>query len=282
MTERERLHYEVLYPVVRIRTEKAGGSGTIIASLPDSQHEGEYLNFVLTNHHVVDDAIKTRDDWDSLLKRNIRKEFLSPVTVEMFDYVHLSKVDSSDSYRAEIVAYDKHHDIALLRVDSPRKVEHVARLYPKGKERDIKLFTPVWTVGASLLHEPFANPGYITYLSEIIDDQLYWMSNANSIFGNSGGAVFLAETREFIGIPARITGLQLGFGFDVVTWMGFFVPISRIYQFLEEQELQFLYDPQDDYYKAMERRKERQKAVLLEMLSKGGVPAQAEETENIE
>ncbi len=256
-------HERILYPVVRVRTEKAGGSGTVIYSKPNPDNGEEYQTFILTCSHVVEAAITTKKDWDSLLKKKIEKEFLEQVQVEIFDYVYLSKVNSSNSYKADILAYDKYHDIAILKLDSPKKVDYVASLIPRDKISDVKLFSPIWTSGCSLGHEPFANPGFITYLSEMIDNKLYWMQNGASIFGNSGGATFLEETGEQVGITARITTLQLGFGVDVMTWMGFSVAPQRIYEFIDEQELKFLYDFSDTYLKALKRRDRKAKETLM-------------------
>ena len=270
-------HEKILYPVVRVRTHKAGGSGTVIYSKPKPNSADEYESFVLTCEHVVDDAIDTKKDWDGLLKKKIEKEFLEQVTVEIFDYVYLSKVNSSNSYKADIVAYDKYHDIAILKLDSPKKIEHVAQIIPKDKIKDIRLFMPTWTSGCSLGHEPFANPGFITYLSEMIDNKLYWMSNGASIFGNSGGAVFLADTGEQLGITARISAIQLGFGVDIITWMGFLVAPQRIYEFIDEQELKFIYDPADTFEKAMKRRERKEREAKLAMLSKPDIDEEPED-----
>lgn len=261
-------HEKIIYPVVRVHTERVGGSGTVIYSQPDPETPDEYQSFVLTCEHVVDDAITQRKEWDSLYKRKMDKEFLQQVGVELFDYVYLSKVNSSNSYKADIVAYDKEHDIAILKLDSPKKVGYIAQLIPRKEIDDVKLFTPTWTSGCSLLHDPFANPGFVTYLSEMIDNKLYWMGNGNSIFGNSGGAVFLAESGYQIGITARITALQLGFGFDIMTWMGFFVAPQRIYEFLEHEELKFIYDPKDTYKKATVRREKKAEEALMMRLAK--------------
>src|SRR3972149_8189662 len=178
-------HEKILYPVVRVRTAKAGGSGTVIYSKPNPDNPEEYQSFVLTCAHVVDDAVTIKRDWDSQLKKKIDKEFKEQVQVEIFDYVYLSKVNSSNAYKADIVAYDKYHDIAILKLDSPKKVENIASLISRDKIPDVKLFTPIWTSGCSLGHEPFANPGFVTFLSEMIDNKLYWMQNGASIFGNS-------------------------------------------------------------------------------------------------
>ncbi len=259
-------HERVLYPVVRVHTGKAGGSGTIIYSKPNPENEKEYQTFILTCSHVIEDAISVKKDWDSAVQKRIEKEFLEQVVVEIFDYVYQSKVNSSNSHKADIVAYDKYHDIAILKLDSPKKAPHVAKIISKQDIQNVKLFTPVWTSGCSLLHDPFANPGYVTYLSEMIDNKLYWMANASSIFGNSGGAVFLSDTGEQIGITARITSIQLGFGVDIMTWMGFFVAPQRLYEFFDAQELKFLYDSTDTYKAAMARREKNARKALLQGL----------------
>lgn len=280
MLNLKELHERIVYPVVRILTPSkdgghVGGSGTVIYSKPNPDKEGEYQTFILTCSHVIDQAIDQRKEWDSLLKKKRDKEFLKKVSVELFDYVYLSKVNSSNSFKADIVAYDKEHDIAVLKLESPKKVEYIANLIPKDEIGDVKIFTSTWTSGCSLLHDPFPNPGNVTYLSEIIENKLYWMGNGHSIFGNSGGAVFLAEDGYQIGITARITAMQLGFGVDIMTWMGFFVAPERIYEFLEHEELKFLYDSTDTYKKAMERRKKKEKESLA-------VRASNEETEDEE
>lgn len=269
MLDIDQLHQRVLYPVVRVRTEKAGGSGTVIYSQPNPEQPDEFLSFVLTNEHVIDAAVSLKTEYNSMLKKDVKTDILAEVKVELFEYVHQSTVDSSNEYRANIIAYDKSHDLAILRLDSPRPVRHVVNLVPRERIRDLRLFMPVVGCGCSLLHDPFAMDGRITSLREIIENKDYLMTGQNCIFGNSGGAVFLAETGEQIGVTARITGIQLGFGQDIMTWMSFAVHPDRIYQFLEEQELRFIYDTTDTYGEALKRREKRRKQTLLETLGQG-------------
>jgi hypothetical protein len=115
--------------------------------------------------------------------------------------------------------------------------------------------------GCSLAHDPFSNFGQITYLKETIQQKQYIMTNASSIFGNSGGALFLESTGHLIGVTSRISSIQLGFGFDVITWMGFSAHPERIYEFIDEQELKFLYVDTDTYYSAIERRKSKEQKI---------------------
>lgn len=270
-------HEKLLYPVVRVKTEKVGGSGTVIYSEPDPNNEKVHLTFILTCAHVIEDAITTVKEWDSMLKRDIKKEHRKQVGVEIFDYVDDSYVVSSNSHRADIIAYDKLHDIAILKLESPKKVDYVATLIPRDECRKlIKVFQPIYACGCSLLHDPIPSTGEISYVKEMIENRKYVMGTADTIFGNSGGAIYLAENGYQIGITARITGIQIGFGVDIMTFMGFSVSPDRMYEFFDEQELKFLYDPKDTYEKAMERRKKKEEAMKTRMLQ---ADTRGEETE---
>ena len=255
----QELHEKILYPVTRVKAGKAGGSGVLVYSKPDPKDSSKFINIFLTCQHVIYGAISVKDEWDSLLKREIKKDIMEEVSVEVFDYDG-SKIASANSSQAEIIAYDKQHDLAAVKLNNTRPQDYVADIYPKGSIVDMKLFDEVWTSGCSLLHDPFSNKGELTYLREIIEQKSYIMYNAPSIFGNSGGGVFHGNG-GLLGLCSRITNIQLGFGIDVMTWMGFGTHPSRLYEFFEHQELQFIYDG-SDYYDAKERRKERQRKSL--------------------
>lgn len=255
------MHEKMLYTVARVTYGTGGGSGTLIYSGEDPKSPGEYINLVLTNQHVVDKAIEVKKEWDSLVKRKVDKEFLNPMHVELFSYVYVSRRDKQEGFRANIIAYDKLEDMAIVRVDSPRKLDYVAKLIPQEEIGNIKLFQHCYAVGCTYLHDPFCADGYITYMPEIIDNKEYWMGSANISFGNSGGAVFTGDTLQLIGIPSRVTVS----GFEVANWMGYFIPPQRIYKFLEEQELRFICDPEDNWYDAMERRERKKKQALAEL-----------------
>ncbi len=264
LTQQE-LHEQILYPVTRVKAQGAGGSGVLVYSKEDPENEGQWINVVLTCEHVVSGAISVKNQWDSLLKREVKKDVMEEVSVEIFDYVG-SKIASANSTQAEIIAYDKNHDLAAVRLTNTKKQDWVASLYPEDGIDDLKLFDEVWTSGCSLLHDPFSNKGELTYLREIIEQKSYLMYNAPSIFGNSGGGLFHG-TGGLLGLCSRITNIQLGFGLDVMTWMGFSTHPDRIYEFLEHQELQFIYDDNDNYYDALERRAKAQKESLRHLFA---------------
>jgi len=254
----ELFHKGLLYPIVRVRTEKAGGSGTIIYSKPDPKNPKEYETYILTNHHVIEDAIQIKKKWSSIAKREIEKEIKATVFVELFEYKYLSTIIGGTTYEADIVAWDKDEDLALLKLRTIHKMPYVAKMFPRGKSETIKLFTKVFAVGCSLGHPPIPTLGQITSKHDEIENKEYWMSTAQIIFGNSGGAMFLADSLEFIGVPARISAIQLGFGIDVITHMGFFIPIERVYKFFEDQIFYFLYDPKYTSVECEELRKKKE------------------------
>jgi len=262
------LHEKILYPVVRVRAGNAGGSGVLVYSEPDPKDEGKFINILLTCQHVIDGAIKIRDEWDAILKREVKRDVLDEVVIEVFDYDG-SKVVSANSTTGQIIAYDKHHDLAAVKLNSnTRALAHVASIIPRDQIGCLQLFDPVWVSGCSLLHDPFPNPGTLTYLREIIDQKAYLMQNASSIFGNSGGGLFQGSGEDFnlLGLTSRVTVTQLGFGVDVQTWMGFSTHPDRLYEFFDHQELQFLYDKKDDFYKAQHRRESRRKDALRSII----------------
>jgi len=237
-----REHEDMIYPTVRVRAEGVGGSGLIIYSKPAPTNENKYETYVFTCNHVIEKAIKFIEKWSPLAGRKITVEDRIEVQVEVFKYEGVSRLVGGTTYQAEIMAWDKQSDIALLKIKSSEKLPYVAKLYPKGKEEEILLGTPSIAVGCSLGHEPIICYGNITSKHDRHENKEYWMSTANTIFGNSGGAEFLADTHEYVGITAMVSGVQLGFSVDIITWMGFFVPITTIYEFLEEQIFQFIYD----------------------------------------
>ena len=265
------VHEKILYPVTRVRASDAGGSGVLLYSKEDSKHPGEFINIAITCEHVIAKNVTVKDEWDTVLKREVKRDVTSEVSIEMFDYDN-SEVVSANSFKADIIAYDKNHDLAALRLHSKKQMPHVASVIPKAEIDSLQIADPVWVSGCSLLHDPFPNPGTLTYLREMIDQKAYIMQNAPSIFGNSGGGLFHGVTGHLLGLTSRITVTQLGFGMDVQAWMGFSTHPDRLYEFFEHQELQFLYDENDNYHDAMDRRSNRRKEALRSiMLEKEGI-----------
>jgi hypothetical protein len=174
----DRLHAEVLYSQVRVKTTKSGGSGTIIYS--EAAEDGVHHTYAITCHHVVEEAISIKAEWDSRVGRERKREIRQLVTVEFFDWSnvlhgHRPLNWSSD---AEVVAYDKDHDMALLKLRTVKQAAYVARVMAPGDEKAIRIGSPCTAVGCALLHDPVLTGGIITHMGDEIDGKLYWMCHS--------------------------------------------------------------------------------------------------------
>ena len=262
-----KVHEDMIYPTVRVRTGKAGGSGLVVYSKPVSDNGEKYETYVMTCWHVIEGAIKKVKKKHPFADRDIEKETRELVQVEIFEYEEMSIITGAAAYSAEIMAWDKQFGLALLKLKTSKPVKYVAKLYPKSKSDEIKLGMGTYSCGCSLGHEPILNKGRLMGKHDIIENEEYWLSTANTIFGNSGGSDFLVETHEYIGITARISGYQLGFSVDIITWMGFIIPIETIYKFWDDQIFQFIYDKNYTSKQCDElrekKRKEEEKKLLL-------------------
>ena len=258
-------HEQMFYPTVRVRTKKAGGSGTVVYSQKNDK-DGEIYTYVITNQHVIADSVHLEKKWDPVLKRKVDKEILDTVNVEFFRFNNYSHTIGSFAVEADIVAYSEvegGQDWALLRVrDKENTADYVANMFPLDDIENIHIFDETYAVGASLGHPPVASNGMITYMDDEIEHYKYWMSSAPTIFGNSGGAVYRwSGTRkqyEYIGIPSRISIQPMGFSADAITHMGYFIPIDRVYKLLEDNDFQFIYDSNYSIEDCKKARKKKQ------------------------
>ncbi len=233
--------FDTLRSCARVQTPKTGGSGTVIYTAKNSQ--GTHSTYVLTNEHVVDDSIQFKTRWSPILRRDVKDQVLGTVGVHFFQYRWEQRAVGATGVEADIMAYDKDEDIALLklRVDNP--AEAVAHLFPKGTETNLRPGMSVIAIGAALGEPPIITEGILSRFGREIDNREYWIQTAPTIFGNSGGAVFLKETEQFIGIPAMIAVQMVGFGgSDAITHLSYIVPVTRIYKFLDDQLFRFIYD----------------------------------------
>lgn len=257
-------HKEMFYPTVRVRAKQAGGSGTVVYS--QNAHDGEVHTYVITNHHVVEKCISVEKKWNPTLKRKVDTEKLDTVHVEFFRYNNYSNCVGSFAMEADIVAYsevDGGQDWALLRVrDRENIADHVAHIFPLKDIDNVHIFDKCFAVGASLGHPPIASEGHISYMDDEIDHYKYWMSSAQTIFGNSGGAVYRWSPKrkvyEYIGVPSRISIAPMGFSADAITHMGYFIPIDRLCELLDENDYQFIYDDSYTIEDCAKARKKKQ------------------------
>jgi len=254
-TDLKEFHEKILYPLTLVRTSKAGGSGTVIYSEPHPDGEG-YLTYVLTNHHVIEEAISFTTDYDPLVGRDVKKPVYDVVSVGFYSYRHLSKQASVVGYQADIVHWDRSRDLALLELRDRKKADYVAKLFPE-KGKLLYIGQPAVAVGCSLGHKPLPSVGMISSLDEHIENQPRLLSSAQIIYGNSGGALFTLDEKELIGVPCAGDVIIMGFSAQAITHLGYSIPWFVLYDFLRDGCFDFIFDESKTCEECEKRRKEK-------------------------
>src|SRR5206468_5964009 len=90
-----------------------------------------------------------------------------------------------------VISVSPQLDLALIEVESDRPYEATAKLIAPEKIPTVKLYSRVNAIGCPLGYAPIPTSGELTSKSKVLDGQSYWMINAPTIFGNSGGAIYL-------------------------------------------------------------------------------------------
>ena len=246
----------------RVDAKNARGSCTIIYS-----KNGE--TYVITNFHVVQNNIKYGTAWDPLLQRDKKTELrdkaqiLFPRMNKNNDVIGWSTVD------ADIEMYHKEQDMTLLKFRD-ETVYPVVKWYARDKIKSIPILSDIACIGAALGQKPIATLGLLNGKQIEIDNYEYWMSGAQSIFGNSGGGLFILDDEDwfFLGIPSRTAVQPMGFTAQAITHMGYFIPLHRIYDWLDDNCYQFLYDETFTSEQCEKMREEKAKNELLKLLAK--------------
>lgn len=247
-------HDYFIYPIVRVSTMSSAGSGTVLYS--NEIDPGKYSTYIMTNFHVVDSAITIVREWDSVLQKEVKKERRAIVYCEVFKYRNISEPVGTMKIEADIVAYNELEDMALLHLRYDDKVNNVAKLIDKDQAENYNVLDKSIAVGCSLAFPPLPTTGVITRKYLHMQSLPYHMSSSQIIYGNSGGAMFLMNSGEWIGIPSLVA--VVGWG-TPITHMGLFIPASRIYDWLEKEMFGFLIDSSKNEKESLLLREEENK-----------------------
>ena len=216
-----RLTHEMLLPTVQLNGDDTVGSGTLVYS--DVNPESKELeSYALTSYHVVRNILADTP-------RARRGGF--EVTV----YLAGEKL----IVKGKMVASKPSIDAALVQLFTDRKLPNVANVLPRTAIGDVGVWEPICAVGCPLGNDPVPTHGEMASLNNELNGSNYWMINAPTYFGNSGGGVYLNETRQLIGVFSKIYthGTRTPV---VVPHMGLCTPISLVYEWLETEELDHL------------------------------------------
>lgn len=222
----QQLIVETLYPSVKVAGSRGVGAGTIVYSARDTK--GTCLTYVLSAFHVVAGHVTVKD--------GVEKR--TPVTIS----IYAADLQSMTDELADIVVYDRKRDLVLLRLKERTRCFPAAKLATREELKQVGIFTPVYAVGCPLGHSPLPSAGEISSLNKEVNGEKYWMMNAPTIYGNSGGGVFLMEGHKFIGVSAMLCVYQQFISVPV-PHMGVLVPATTVYDWLDSEHYQFIYDP---------------------------------------
>lgn len=203
-------------PTVRINATHEVGSGTVLWSRFIGP--GRARSYVLTAWHILQEEV------DGALFEIDLYEDGNPLRTE----------------RGRLVAHDARLDLALVEVDSTQPHRFLANLPDRQDMKDMRVFTPIYAIGCPLGYPPLPTSGELTSRDKVLDGNHYWMVNAPTIFGNSGGGIYTAHTHLLIGVLSRISAYKNMI--DVaVPHMGLVTPIHRVYEWLDSTPYGFVY-----------------------------------------
>lgn len=211
----------MLLPTVQLNGEDTVGSGTIVFSGKNPKTNA-VETYVLTSHHVV---------------RNILADTPKAAHEGMDVTVYLP--GERVTVKGRMVASQTKIDAALVQLVTDRQFDFVANVLPRSESDQVKVWDPVCAVGCPLGNDPVPSHGEVSSLRNELNGANYWMINAPTYFGNSGGGIYRADTRQLIGVFSKI--YTHGKGTPVVVpHMGLCTPIELVYEWLAEEKLEHL------------------------------------------
>ncbi|MBM4060316.1 MAG: trypsin-like serine protease [Planctomycetes bacterium] len=211
----------MLLPTVQLNGTDTVGSGTLVFS-GENPATDRVESYVLTSHHVV---------------RNILSDAPRAAS-DGFD-VSIYLPGEKLVVKGKMVAHQQKIDAALVRLCTDRVLPNVANVLPRAESGQVKVWDPVCAVGCPLGNDPVPSHGEISSLRNELNGANYWMINAPTYFGNSGGGIYRADTKQLIGVFSKI--YTHGKGAPVVVpHMGLCTPIEQIYQWLAAEKLDHL------------------------------------------
>ena len=207
---------QMLAPSVQLNGEDTVGSGTLIYSHKD-QKTGEVESYVLTAFHVV---------------RNILAD--TPKARREGIAITIYQEDKRIEVRGDLVANKPSIDVALLKLRGKAVYKCAAQVLSKEDAAQVQVWEPVYAVGCPLGNDPIHTQGQISSMRNELNGSNYWMINAPTYFGNSGGGVYLGRNRHLAGVFSKI--YTHGRGTPVVIpHMGLFTPVTLIRSWLKKE-----------------------------------------------
>ncbi len=207
---------ELVGPVVQLAGESSVGSGVLLESVWDASR-ATYSTYLITAWHVV------RDIQGDLSNTAM------PVPVNIYH-----EDGSIQPEEAKLLVFNVELDAALLEIHTPDLLPNSASLATRKQLANTRIFDRIYAVGCPLGNDPIPTPGEVATCRHRVEGELYWMINAPTYIGNSGGGIFDAETHELLGIFSKIY-THGSLRPTIVPHMGLVTPLSEIYGWLDEE-----------------------------------------------
>tara|TARA_R110002072_G_scaffold109160_2_gene236377 strand:- start:14487 stop:15665 length:1179 start_codon:yes stop_codon:yes gene_type:complete len=220
--DKQELTQKMLLPTVQLNGDDTVGSGTIVFSGPNKRNRNKIETYVLTSYHVV---------------RNILAD--TPRAKKTGFDVTVYLPGENLIVKGRMVASEAKIDAALVQLETERQLPNVANVLPRNETDQVKVWDPVCAVGCPLGNDPVPSKGEVSSLSNVLNGANYWMVNAPTYFGNSGGGIYRSDTRQLIGVFSKI--YTHGKGQPVVVpHMGLCTPMDLVYDWLSEAKMDHL------------------------------------------
>jgi len=239
---------EMSYPVVLLQINFRSGTGTVIYSGPCNKDKEEWCTYILTNDHFAEIAISVSKEKKIVEGKEIEMEVekREPIGVRWFEEDSFAwRENSPASNSAVIVVRDEELDFVLLRLENHSSGPHYTVFF-QSRDTFIDEYYTVWAVGAGLGVRPFPTKGIIGNLTVEQGGKKYIQTDAEIIYGNSGGGLFVWSWQhnryEMIGVPTGIPSERRG---GAVSHMGISIPIGRVRVFLKNKGFGFILEEQD-------------------------------------
>lgn len=217
----------MIQPTVQLRGNGTVGSAVVVYSGPFAEGASpeRYCNLALTAFHVVAEVLGNR------LEREID-------AVKLFSP---GADQETGVLTARLIAYDKAKDIALLSLGTEIRLPGCAHLQDDALLGELDIFSQACAVGCPLGSNPVATMGQITAVDKEVDGETFWMINAPTYFGNSGGGVYSVPDCNLIGIFSMIYTYGKAKP-RLVPHMGLFLPLGTIRRWLDNEGLGFVHE----------------------------------------
>jgi len=222
---------DLMGPVVKLAGADSVGSGVRLESF---EVPGGHRTLVLTAWHVVRDILDDEAGLGDVQvapaggSRTVLDDAGQGSTVPVTIYDRFG-IDSLT--KAVLIDFDATLDIALLELTDHDFHPFGAKLAGRESLLAMRVFEPIFAVGCPLGNDPVPSRGEISDTSHYVDGQRYWMINAPTFIGNSGGGIFDGRTHELVGIFSKI----YNYGSNqqtIIPHMGLLTPLDSIYDWI--------------------------------------------------